>query len=142
MNYEKKVVSYQKYGHMLDKLVGMIKCTSRKFDFVYGKPRGAWPIVVHLSHQLGVPIWYTTYHIAEMGTTIRKGSSFLIADDVCDNGHTFKDIKEEADELGLETFFVCLFIKPITQFEPNMFVEETSKWIVFPWERYDERPNR
>ena len=28
-----------------------------------------------------------------------------------------------------------LFLKPTSKFIPNYYIEETDKWVVFPWER-------
>jgi len=152
MNYDKRKVSYELYGKMMDDLVSKIKTYGNDFDYVFGKPRGAWPIITHLSHQLQIPIWYAVNGINEsvVSNTVRisevkilpEGSNLLIADDICDHGYTFDGIKKEADGLGLNTFFVCLFKKPIAKFDPDIYIEETTQWIVFPWERYDEEPNR
>jgi len=35
-----------------------------------------------------------------------------------------------------------LYYKPKSTYRPDFFINETTSWIVFPWEQYDEKPSQ
>src|SRR5579862_1212027 len=62
----------------------------------------------------------------------------LLVDDVADTGESLIVIKKyleakKAKHLVLST----LYIKPWTKIMPDYYINKTSAWIVFPWERYE-----
>jgi hypoxanthine phosphoribosyltransferase len=124
---QKRIVSYDEYGKLLDRLVKEIKSSTilHKFKYVYGIPRGGLPISIHLAHFLNLeyiddPDYY--------------GVTTLIVDDIADTGKTLKD-------LGNHTT-ATLFYKERSIIKPTFYVEQTKDWIVFPWEKFEEIPNR
>jgi hypoxanthine phosphoribosyltransferase len=133
---KKEYTSYQKFGEMCDILVGRLKTDSRRFTCVYGPPRGAWPIVIHLSHNLDIPV---LEHIAWGLDNIKD--YILCVDDICDTGITLAEIKSRLDRAKKKAVFATLFYKQNQLFKPDYCVEETDRWICFPWERDDEKPN-
>jgi len=69
-------------------------------------------------------------------STCKRGN-FLIVDDVADTGKTLKEIVDYFKKKGSNVFTVTLFKKPTSIFEPDLFVKETDKWIIFPWEKLE-----
>ncbi|MEM2637673.1 MAG: hypothetical protein QXL15_04940, partial [Candidatus Korarchaeota archaeon] len=57
----------------------------------------------------------------------------LICVDIVDTGTTLASIKEKfAGVLKIKT--AALHCKPHTTVRPDYYSEETTKWIVYPWE--------
>jgi len=64
-----------------------------------------------------------------------KGKKILIVDDVADSGRTLA-LAKSLFEKGVEVRTATLHYKPLSSIiKPDYFVEETSAWIVYPWER-------
>jgi hypothetical protein len=70
-----------------------------------------------------------------------RGKHLLVIDDVCDTGHTLEYVCEFLQKAGAASVKSgTIHYKPgrsQTPFKPDWFVEQTEKWIVYPWE-YDE----
>ncbi len=136
---EKEVLTYENYYNNICILVENIKSSNIKFDFIYGIPRGGLPIAVHLSHYLDIPMLRNIFVEETLLSTI-TGRNLLICDDISDTGITIKNIKEKIKYFNPS--YACIYYKPHTKEIPNFYVKETNKWIVFPWEKIDEIPNR
>ncbi len=64
-----------------------------------------------------------------------KGRDVLIVDDVADTGRTLQVVADIARLHGARTVYTAaLFYKPWSITIPDYYVDETDKWIVFPWE--------
>jgi len=118
-----------------------------KPKFVHGIPRGGVAIALHLSHALGLEyvekfadILYTHRDGVIYTLTEEDKKYLLVVDDVSDTGKTFLEFFECMNHKRFLTF--TLYVKPHTKYFPTMYCEETSDWIVFPWEKVDEKPNR
>jgi len=63
-------------------------------------------------------------------------NTILIIDDIADSGKTLefviKLLKEHLPNATIKT--AVLFYKPKSKIKPDYYVEETTDWIVFPWE--------
>ena len=60
----------------------------------------------------------------------------LIVDDVADSGKSLKVVKEHILQQDAEVAKVAtLYYKPWSIVKPEYFEKETSRWIVFPWDR-------
>ena len=131
---EKRIVTYQEFGNLLDVLV--TKLEAYKFDYVYGPPRGGLPIAVHLSHHLDVELVDTDF----ISWSIYHGSGkkILLADDIVDTGKTINDLKSLLGKSNIITT-ACLFKRP--KIDNVIYVEESNDWIIFPFEKYDEKPS-
>jgi hypoxanthine phosphoribosyltransferase len=117
----------------MDKLVEMIKNSERfpNLKCIYGIPRGGWPIAVHLAHHLELEL----IESCSLDSLFRKiPSELLIVDDIADTGKTLKKYDWFAS--------ATLYYKRRSVIKPTFYVKETENWIVFPWERLDEVPNR
>jgi len=128
---EKRFISYEEYGNLVNKLSDLISHYSFNFNYIYGIERGGFPIAVHLSHHLNIPFLKPSEYFFTA-----DNSKILIVDDICDTGATLKPFINR----GFRT--ATIFYKQRSVVEPLFFMEEVDKWIVFPWEREDEIPNR
>ncbi len=65
-----------------------------------------------------------------------RGKVILVVDDVSDEGVTFKKVIEILEMKKPEKIItLSLHIKPKTSFIPDVWVEKTDKWIVYPYEK-------
>ena len=124
----KFLISYERYGIMIKTLTEMIKNSGLEFLSIYPIPRGGYPIAVHLSHFLNVPI---------RDEVILTDKNILVVDDLIDEGETLKSFTEYPHYK-----FAVLYKKPWSPIKPDFYIGETDNWIVFPWEDPEETPNR
>ena len=96
-------------------------CKNKKFDGVYGFPRGGLCLAVALSHSLGIPLLDEPQDYS------------LIVDDIYDTGYTLEKIKHIK---GSETHVWVSKKKP-TWWNAYQHIQE-NEWIVFPWENMNE----
>lgn len=135
--YKKIHLSYDEYGKLVNELGDKLR---GKVDMVYGSCRGGWPIAVHLSHYLNIPMLLTVD-----GRNFIAYNKLLIVDDICHKGKTISIIldnlhnRENIVTASLYVNEVCL-----KNDRPDIFLrsKKFNEWIVFPWERIDEEPNR
>jgi len=134
----KDIITYEMYDHMMDKLVEMIEFSKlyTKVKYVYAPPRGGLPIAVHLSHYLDLTL-LDRFDLKNLPR--REWEKVLIVDDVADTGKTLQEIR---NAFGIYFTTATLHYKTRSVVIPDFYVEETNKWIVYPWERLDETPNR
>ncbi|HPR41127.1 MAG TPA: phosphoribosyltransferase family protein [Candidatus Methanofastidiosa archaeon] len=60
----------------------------------------------------------------------------LIADDVADTGKTLVEVKKHIKSLNPKKIKVAVIAKkPQSIIDPDYYVFETDKWIIFPWEK-------
>ena len=57
----------------------------------------------------------------------------LVVDDVSDSGRTLSMVVELLRRAGADVRSVCLYTKPGTLLEPDLYWKATSGWIDFPW---------
>jgi len=64
-----------------------------------------------------------------------KNKKLLIVDDVSHTGNSIDFTVNLIKEKGIKNFKTAtLHYKPWSIFKPDYFIEETNKWIVYPWE--------
>jgi hypoxanthine phosphoribosyltransferase len=135
---ENRIVTYNDYDHMLDKMVNYIEghAIHGELDFVYGPKRGGLPIAVHMSHHLDLK-----YLDKGLLHELNKDEleRVLFVDDIADTGKTLKDI---GIWLGFKPITAVLFVKDRSVITPDYWVETCNDWVTFPWEKFDEKPNR
>ncbi len=67
-----------------------------------------------------------------------SGKSVLIVDDVADTGRSLAVAKEYLKERDAkEVRIATLHYKPSSQVKPDYFIDTTTKWVVYPWERHE-----
>jgi hypoxanthine phosphoribosyltransferase len=65
-----------------------------------------------------------------------KGKNILIVDDVADTGKTLKVVKEDILQKGAQEVRIAVIaMKPQSIIEPDYYIFQTDRWIVFPWEK-------
>ena len=57
-----------------------------------------------------------------------------MVDDVFETGKTFRELKYSFLPYFKEITMATLFHKPVNSLRPDIYVEEETDWIVFPWE--------
>ena len=93
------------------------QCKDKRFQGVYGFPRGGLCLAVALSHSLELPLLEEP-----------KNNS-LIVDDIYDSGQTLEKIKHIK---GSETY-VWISKKKPTWWISYKYIKD-NEWIIFPWE--------
>ena len=136
--FKKIKVSYKKYGDLMLKLEKQIRSSNVKFDCLHGFIRGGLPLAVHFSHKLNIPMEMT---ISSCIRAVKDGKNVLLIDDIVDTGMTF--LTNARRIINSEKCFTAsLYYKPHSKFKPDFHVVKTLDWICFPWELFDEKPNR
>ena len=125
----KEFISYSFYEHMVEELIRKIEGSDilESLKYVYGIPRGGLPIAVHLSHY---------FELKLMVTEPYESMETLVVDDIADTGVTLLKYRDNFRATA------TLYYKKRSVVKPRFYVYETNKWVVFPWEKEDEIPNR
>ncbi len=64
-----------------------------------------------------------------------EGKRLLIVDDVSDTGGSIDFTVNLIKEKGIKDFKTAtLHYKSLSIFKPDYYIEETDKWIIYPWE--------
>lgn len=130
---KKEFISYEKYSELVDKLYMMLNESSHIFGGVHGFIRGGLPIAVHLSHYLKIPL---ITRPNKFNST--NNDKLLVVDDIIDSGKTMQYFNVIAETFHIPYISSGLYWKPDSTFIPDFYVYQTSDWIVFPWEKFDE----
>ncbi len=97
-------------------MVLKIGISGKKFNGIWGPPRGGLIPAVVLSYALDLPI------------LLKPTPDTLIVDDVADTGKTLDQYKEK-------NFIATLFYHQQSIVVPDIWIrEKKEEWIVFPWE--------
>jgi hypoxanthine phosphoribosyltransferase len=77
--------------------------------------------------------------LSGISTLGRIEGNVLLIDDLVDTGRTMFYVKEHLlDFYGNKINYIdtaTIYVKPTSSFTPDYYVEGTTKWIVFPYER-------
>tara|TARA_B100001250_G_scaffold378671_1_gene368696 strand:- start:382 stop:768 length:387 start_codon:yes stop_codon:yes gene_type:complete len=93
------------------------QCKEKKFEGVYGFPRGGLCLAVALSHSLGLRLLN------------EPRNNSLIIDDIYDTGYTLESIRHFK---GSETYVWVSKTEP-SWWNAYKYIEG-NEWIIFPWE--------
>jgi len=75
-------------------------------------------------------------HITQDVSVDLKGKTVLLVDDVADSGRTLKVVRDYVLARGARGLVICtLHYKPWSIVRPDIHVEETEAWIIYPWDR-------
>jgi hypoxanthine phosphoribosyltransferase len=133
MAKEKVFLSWNWVDQQVMTLGETIKESVSEFTYITGIPRGGLIPGAYLSHYLGIK--YIPYGEAkQLPIAIRR--DVLVIDDICDSGITLI----EASEFGFQT--AALALRYSSPYIPEFYSEKIldDRWLVFPWERADEKP--
>ena len=130
---DKEFIDYSMFDVYMGQLVELIGRSDvvKDLKYIVGIPRGGLPIAVHLSHYLKIDLENPNFLSRD------EYEHTLIVDDIAHTGDTLQHYKS----LGF-IYSATLFYKESSLIEPTFYVKEATKWIVFPWEKEDEVPNR
>lgn len=140
-------VSWGEYHNLARTLASQILADGVHIDEVVAISRGGLTLGHLLTDLLRVPISTFTIQsytdIQEQGevkitkplTTPIHDKHVLLVDDVSDSGKTIKRALEYLKtQQPKEVTTLTLYYKPHSVFKPNYYAQETSAWILFPYE--------
>jgi hypothetical protein len=122
------------------------------FDIIVGIARGGWVPARIMSDILDNDEIYTmrVKFYKSVGETAEKplilhptqfdvtGKKVLLVDDIADTGGSLIVAIEHLKERGAGKIFVTTLVKkPSSKFVPDLYVEETRAWVIFPWEVHE-----
>lgn len=126
-----------------------IRSSGKQFDRLITLAKGGWPMSRSLVDFLQIP------EVASIGIKfyaginqtmespviyqdlpiVVKGERVLLFDDVADSGKSLVFTKEHLLNQGVTTVSTAtLYYKPVSVLKPDFFGEETTSWIIFPFE--------
>lgn len=123
---KKVYLSWEDVYGLLDKIYAQIE---EPVDYVTGIPRGGTILAILYSHRFG-----TKYK----ELTSKHPPRLLVIDDIADSGKTLFELRETMSDCK----FATLHYKLSSIVKPDYFAEElqdTSGWIVYPWEKKDSK---
>ena len=115
MNIDKQLYTWVEFDQDVREIAQRIKESGKKFDGIWGPPRGGLVPAVVLSNALNLPIllWPT--------------ANTLVVDDIADTGATLNSFRRN--------FIATIFYHQQSKVVPDIWIKEkTIAWIVFPWE--------
>ena len=139
----------QIYSLLLE-LAEAIQKSKYEPDVIVGVSRGGWIPARILSDLLENPKLAnvaTEYYVGVAETKQKpsltqpvslpvKDKKVLVVDDVADTGESLKLVNAHLKEQGAsEIRIATIYYKPWSVIVPCYYEKETSKWIIFPWER-------
>lgn len=146
---EKLKVSWSTFGKQVDAIAEIIRERPIEYSRVVGISRGGLPLGVALSHKLNLPlsvVGVSSYNddtneqetlICDTPDIIFEGweGNILIADDIADSGRTLSFLREKTNQYpNIACTTVTLYYKECSIIRPDIYLEMTDKWVVFPWE--------
>ncbi|HEY4497409.1 MAG TPA: phosphoribosyltransferase [Candidatus Paceibacterota bacterium] len=114
---KKHKYTWRQFDQDIHRIARRAQKLNKKFDGVWGPPRGGLPLAVCLSHTLRLPL------------LVKPMSKTLIVDDIADTGKT---LVRFADSHVVAT----IFYHKQSIFEPTIWLRQKKNfWIMFPWEK-------
>jgi hypoxanthine phosphoribosyltransferase len=120
--------TWEEIENAVNYITNQIKEEGYQIDVIYGIPRGGLIVAVLLSHKLDKPLI--------LDPLTAKDKRILITDDISDTGETFLKLFDKLDprEMAYRPITATIHFKPGSRFVPDIYVEETTDWIVYKWE--------
>lgn len=144
--------SWDQVYDMLIKLAVEIKRSGFNPQVIVGVSRGGWPPARVMSDLLGNQnlanmkvVFYKDIGVRNKKPVVTqpvtsevRGRRVLVVDDVSDSGHSLRVVSNHLRRKGAGDIRVCtLYFKPHSVFVPDYYGRQTSKWVIFPWERLE-----
>jgi hypoxanthine phosphoribosyltransferase len=140
-------ISWNDYHTNARKLAATLLDHAKPFDKIVAISRGGLTFGHLLSDLLRIPIATITIQsytdiqtqgeviITEKLQTSIRGKNILLVDDVSDSGKTLIRAKKYITRCNAKNITtVTMFYKPRSVFRPDYFAQQTTKWILFPYE--------
>lgn len=146
---EKEFMEWMQFGEYTEELATRIRNYERVKELtrVVGISRGGLPLGVALSHKLDLPftpVCIRSYNNGTQGELLcdtplevlqKCTGHILLVDDLADSGKTSDFLMSKISELTNADFTIAtLYYKETSAIKPHFFIEQTDRWIVFPWE--------
>lgn len=144
---DKEFVPWDTFGMAIRGLASQVTGEFGEVDNVLGISRGGLPGAVTLSHTLDADftsVDATHYDGEDKKDHVTVGEirqapigDVLIFDDIVDTGETMgavESLVEGYSRPGDSVYTASLDVKPHRTFEPDVWLRETEKWVVYPWE--------
>jgi hypoxanthine phosphoribosyltransferase len=143
------ILTWKKIHEASFKLASEIARERLEIDLIVGILRGGYIIARILGDMLGtenIGVVEVKFYkgieeraerpiITQPLTADVKGKNVLVVDDVVDSGRTLEIVTEQVRLRGARSVRTAvLFYKPKSIIRPDFFAQETSEWVVFPWE--------
>ena len=137
---------------MMINLARQVRDSDYSPQVIVGVSRGGWPPARIMSDLLensnlanmkvefytNIGITAKTPKITQPVTSQVTGKRVLVVDDVADSGHSLRVASKHLRERGArEIKVLTIYMKPKSIFKPDHFARETTKWVIFPWERLE-----
>ena len=92
-------------------------------------------IVLDVKYYFGIGVKIDKPKITELVRTSITSKNVLLVDDVVDSGESIKAASEYLSSFKPKIMKIfTLNVKPKRIINPDIFIKETSAWIIYPWE--------
>jgi len=150
------IVSWERFGDMSEKLADRLaEDYGKRIDIVVGLARGGILLSMVISERLNRELTfmrvksYTAKHkegkprlVFDIQSDISK-KTVLLVDDLSDTGETFKfSVNHLKKYKPKKIITASMHIKPWTKFVPDLYLEKTDRWVVYPWGKNREKKAR
>jgi hypothetical protein len=147
---EFEIPTWEKIYELLLNLASKVRSSNFKPDVIVGISRGGWPPARIMSDLLENPELANVKAEFYLGVAKAKGEpvitqpvsvsvqgkKVLIVDDVADTGKSLRLVREHLQQRGAtDVKIATIYYKPWSIVKPDWYERETSRWVVFPWER-------
>ncbi|NIR87950.1 phosphoribosyltransferase [Candidatus Bathyarchaeota archaeon] len=147
---EFEVPTWEQIYESLLNLADRVRKAKFKPDVIVGVSRGGWPPArimsdllenpelanVKAEFYLGVAKTKGEPVITQPVSTSVTGKKVLVVDEVADTGKSLRLVRSHLKGRGAtEVKILTIYYKPWSVVVPDWYGKETSRWIVFPWER-------
>ena len=148
-SYKEKIMNYDEFKSFIDKIHSMIVKDGIKFDCIIAVARGGLTLAHRLAIKLDLKnvtsISASSYDkglkvsdvvISNKPVLDSDTKNILIVDDISDTGETFNTVVDIMKNTYPDRVFktASLYAFKDTNHTPDYFCEETSDWIIFPWD--------
>ena len=147
---EFEIPTWEQIYRSLLNLADRVRKANFKPDVIVGVSRGGWPPARIMSDLLENPEVANVKAEFYLGVAKTKGEPMitqpvstsvankkvLIVDEVADTGNSLRVVQSHLKERGAtEVRILTIYYKPWSVVIPDWYEKETSRWIIFPWER-------
>lgn len=135
------------FGQILELSQKIANSDEKQFDYVIAINRGGAVSARFLSDLLAVPMGafamasyvgvnlHKELKITQELNLDLKDKQILLVDEICDTGNTFvKAIEYLAKFEPKRVVTASLIVKSGASYQPDFWVEQVDKWVVFPYE--------
>ncbi len=130
---DKIYITYENFGKLADELCNQFRSSNKEFSAVYGLPRGGLSLAVHISFKMEIPL---IINLMQFNKEYPEGR-LLIVDDIIGIGKSYERALEFCKFRNIKYSTAVLFCRPELENKPDFFVNESSSWIIFPWDKQD-----